>query len=58
MNWPWNVRVTGQHIGRYGDQRLILPPDYYRAEVRIDGKWYEAGTGETWLEAFLLGLTA
>lgn len=52
---PWNVRVTGRQLDRYGDQRDILPPDYYVVEVRIKGQWFDAGTGGTWLEAFLMG---
>lgn len=58
MNWPWNIRVTGGHTERYGDQRLILPPDYYTAEVRIGGKWFDAGTAKTWWGAWFMGLVA
>lgn len=60
MNWPWDVRVRGRRLSvRYGDARLIpYPPDYYTVEIRISGKWYDAGTGKTWFEAFLMGLVA
>ena len=57
MNFPWNVRVTGCST-HYGDARNFLPPDYYTIEVRIKGKWYDAGTAKTWLEAFLMGVVA
>jgi hypothetical protein len=42
MMLPWNVRVRE---GR----------NCYCAEVRIKGKWFDAGTGKTWFEAFLMG---
>ena len=58
MNWPWNVRVTGMHEGRDGDQRLILPWDYYTVEVRMGGRWLGAGTAPTWWAAFFQGLAA
>lgn len=56
MNWPWNVRVTGRHNSLIGWQ--IAKPDYYRVEVRIKGRWYDAGTAKTWFEAYLMGLVA
>jgi hypothetical protein len=45
VNWPWNVRVRE---GR----------GWFVAEVRIKGRWLDAGTGKTWFEAFLMGLVA
>jgi hypothetical protein len=58
VNWPWNVRVTASPNGSRIGRELTCRPDYYIAEVRIRGRWYDAGTGKTWLETFLMGLVA
>ena len=53
---PWNVRVSPVTLctAKY----LVQSPDYFKVEVRIKGKWFDAGTGKTWFEAFLMGLAA
>lgn len=56
MNWPWNVRVTARQARLFFSP--LAPSDYFTVEVRIKGKWYDAGTGKTWFEAFLMGLVA
>lgn len=45
MRAPWNVRVRE---GR----------GYFTAEVRIKGRWYDAGTAPTWFQALLQGVFA
>ncbi len=55
---PWNVRVTGRHTNRWGDQRNFLPPDYYQVEVRIGRTWFDGGTAKTWWSAFWMGVAA
>ena len=48
---PWNVRVTAGFLKFREWKRAFARPDYYRTEVRIKGRWYDAGTSPSWLEA-------
>lgn len=52
---PWNVRVTPRTLSA---APLVPLPDFFAVEVRIRGRWLDAGTAPTWLEAFLMGLVA
>lgn len=55
MTAPWNVRVTPGHVTEF--RRLSQSkPDWWHIEVRWGRKWIDAGTADSWLEGFLLGL--
>jgi hypothetical protein len=63
MRWPWNVRVTEIRLSLEAQQSAeaddgLVPPDYYHAQYRECGRWLDAGTAHTWLEAFLMGLVS
>jgi hypothetical protein len=49
---PWNVRVS--RIGRPGS----LLHDWFKAEVRIGGRWFDAGVARTKWKAFWMGVLA
>ena len=57
MRMPWNVRVTGIQM-LAGELAGAARWDYYRVEVRIGGRWFDAGTAKSWWMAFVMGLTA
>jgi hypothetical protein len=57
MTAPWNIRVKPLRIS-WRSRQAFSRPDAYKAEVRLKGKWYEAGVGDTWWAAFRMGLVA
>jgi hypothetical protein len=57
MRWPWNVRVTSV-TSAFAAKGYMPKPEYWRVEVKINGEWGLAGHGDSWLEAFLVGVTA
>jgi hypothetical protein len=47
---PWKIRVT--QLGRPGS----IVDGWFKAEVRIGQRWYDAGCAKSWWKAFWMGV--
>jgi hypothetical protein len=57
MNAPWHVRVRAGWYSEFRERRGITA-DFFLTLIWVGDKWQDAGTSETRLGAWLMGIFA